>query len=288
MDIIEENFNLYANKTESDYWIKNGDGSIIPTNSTLLTDEEQFDVAKFDTFVIYGKEFIDRLSPDNIDNEKFWKVATKNFPLFSIAGGIQKFTTIDEINFAANQMTLQLGSVDHLSKLFAEKGEDVRMLEIGPGYGNILETLTTKGWDKNYYAIDINPLFEHPRVFKCNGRSIPDTIPNPMDVVYSINVFQHLSKKQRTSYYKQIFEVLKKNGTFVFGMFVETPLNKDWACWGVRDENDRKYCTFFKQLTEVDKIEELYAELEKIGYSECKQINPFVDRTNYLTFEITK
>jgi hypothetical protein len=161
-------------------------------------------------------------------------------------------------------------------------------MEIGPGYGNILEVLVSKGWDKNYYAIDINPLFEHPKVFKCDGRNIPDTIPYPMDVVYSINVFQHLSKKQRTSYYRQIFEILENNGTFVFGMFVETPLNKDWSCWGVKNDDGRNYCSFFKQLTEIDKIEELYGELEKIGYSSCKQINPIADKTHYLTFEVTK
>jgi SAM-dependent methyltransferase len=287
MDIIEKNFNLYGDKTESDYWVKSG-GNIIPTNTTILTNEEISEVTNFDGFVVYKRDFIDRLSPDNIDNEKFWKLATKNFPLFSIAGGVQNFTTIDEINFAANKLTLDLGSINHLSNLFAEKGVDVRMLEIGPGYGNILESLISKGWDKNYYAIDINPLFEHPRLFKSDGKNIPDTIPNPMDVVYSINVFQHLSKKQRTSYYKQIFEVLKENGTFVFGMFVETPLNKDWLCWGVKDDDDKKYCTFFKQLTEVDKIDDLYDELKTIGYSDIKQINPLVDKTNYLTFEVLK
>ncbi len=287
MDIIEKNFNLYANKTESDYWIINGDVKV-PTQQMILTDEEFIEFTKFDKFVVYKKEFVDRLSPDNIDNEKFWKIATKNFPFFSIAGGIQNFSTIDDIKFSANQMALKLGALDHLSNLFAKNGDEVMVLEIGPGYGNILDVLASKNWDKNYYAIDINPLFEHPRLFKCDGKNIPNTIPNPMDVVYSFNVFQHLTKKQRTSYYRQIFEILKDGGTFVFGMFVETPLNKDWNCWGVKDDNGRNYCHFFKQLTEVDKIEELCIEFEKIGYTGFKQVNQNYNVTNYLTFEITK
>lgn len=287
MDIIDKTFKLYGDKTESDYFIFH-EGIIKPTMTTIFTKKEKKEIIESEGFNIYPQTFIEKLSPDNINNEKFWKLATKNFPLFSIAGGVQTIKNVEEINITANKMALNLGVITPLSTLFAEMGEDVRMLEIGPGYGNILDVLKSNKWEKNYYAIDINPLFSFDRLFKCDGRNIPDSIPNPMDVVYSMNVFQHLSKNQRTSYYRQIFEVLKDGGKFIFGMFVETPENKNWNCWQIRDRQGRKYCMFFKQLTQIDRVEDLYKELKNIGYSEIKRINPHEDKTHYLTFEVTK
>lgn len=287
---IQKNFELYSNKTESDYWIIGPDGQKVPTQNTIFTKEDLGKIVAInegEAYTIYKKEFVDELSPDNIDSREFWKMATDKFPLFSIAGGIQPLKTIKEVNESTTRMAHQLGCLTALSNEF-ENNPNLRMLEIGPGHGNIKNLLVENGLDSNYYAIDVNPLFEHPRVYQTDGKTIPDTIPYPMDLVYSVNVFQHLSKAQRTSYYRQIFEVLKEGGVFIFGMFVITEYNKNWPCWGTRDDKGGFYCNFFKQLTKIDHIEELMGELSDVGYSKIEQINPYADKTHYLTFKVTK
>jgi SAM-dependent methyltransferase len=284
---IKKVFELYSNKTESDYWIIGSDGEKIPTQSTLLIEEDLGKYQVGEGYIVYKKEILDKLSPDNIDSREFWKIATDNFPLFSIAGGIQVLTTIEQVNEATTTLAYHLGCIDVLSKEFA-KNKNLMMLEIGPGHGNIKNLLVKNNLGDNYYAIDVNPLFEHPRIYQTDGKNIPDTIPNPMDLVYSVNVFQHLSKNQRTSYYRQIFEVLKDGGVFVFGMFVLTEKNKDWPCWGARDEQGGFYCNFFKQFTKVDHIDELIFELKNIGFFSVEEISQIPDKTNYVTFKVIK
>lgn len=286
---IKKTFELYANKTESDYWILDPNGNKVPTQVTILSQDDS-DKILFDKnsgYHVYKKEFIDELSPDNIDSREFWKTATDNFPLFSIAGGVHTFKTIDEVNDSTTVMAHQTGCLGVLANEF-NFNPKLKMLEIGPGHGNVKNLLAKNGLDDNYYAIDVNPLFEYPRIYQTDGKNIPDSIPYPMDIVYSVNVFQHLSKAQRTSYYKQIFEVLKDDGIFIFGMFVITEQNKNWPCWGTRDEQGDFYCNFFRQLTKIDHIDELMKELSDIGYTEIEQINPYSDRTHYLTFKVTK
>ena len=177
---IKKAFDLYSNKTESDYWIVGLDGSKIPTQSTILTQEDSNKVTidNENGYPLYKKEFVDELSPDVIDSREFWKMATDNFPLFSIAGGIQPFKTIEEVNKSTTTMAFQLGCLTELSNAFA-KNSNLRMLEIGPGHGNIKNLLVDNGLDGNYYAIDVHPLFEYPRLYQTDGKNIPDTIPYP-------------------------------------------------------------------------------------------------------------
>ena len=106
-------------------------------------------------------------------------------------------------------------------------------------------------------------------------------------MIYSFNVFQHLSKKQRTSYYKDIYKKLKDSGSFIFGMFVRTEENKNWTCWGGADYKGRYYTNFFKQLTEVDEIGELLDELDGIGF-DVQRISPYEKESHYLSFKCTK
>lgn len=267
-DIIDKTFDLYKNKTESDYWIELG-GKKHPTLITIHTEDEEkmFKVHKDEhqTFTVYNHEYVEKLSPDNIDSCKFWKKATDNFPLFSVAGGIQTITTIEELNELSLRSANSLGVLRVVDWVFAREPK-AKFLEIGPGHGGLQQVILDNFGDDNYYAIDVNPLFKHPRIFKTDGRTIPSEIPSELDCVYSVNVFQHLSKAQRTAYYRQIYMALKKGGIFVFGMFVINEDNKNWPIWGTRDEYGKVYCNFFKQLTEVDWEENLINELTDLGY----------------------
>lgn len=279
---IKNTFKLYGNRTESDYYVINN-GVVIPTTSTILHDSDDALVENDEGLNVFKNDFIEKLHPDNIDNKKFWKEATSRFPLFSIAGGIQNISSKYEANSVTFNMAVHIGAVGVLNKLYANKPTS-KLLEIGPGYGAICDFIGDTYGSENYWGIDINPLVDNPRIFECDGRNIPNTIPNSMDIVYSINVFQHLSKSQRTSYYKQIFEVLSVGGSFIFASYVITENNKDLPCWSVRGEDNKCYCIFFRQLTEVDIYDELIDELSYIGYD----VSVINDKTHYIAFKCVK
>lgn len=289
VDLIEKVFDLYSNKTESDYWIIHN-GERVPTMCPIVTydDEDNGVILKLsDKIIIYTPEFINALSPDNIDSNYFWKVATNKFPLFSIGGGILNIKTINELNHISSDMAFKLGVIKPI-EILLNHNRNARILEIGSGHGNFQKILEHSSFgDSNYYAIDVNPLFSHPRIFQTNGKSIPSDIPYPLDAVYSMNVFQHLSKTQRTSYYKQIYVSLKEGGIFVFGMFVITKNNRTKTLWGMRDHNDNFYCHFFRQLTIIDTEEDIKRELNNIGFS-VENLSPLEEDVHYLTFKCTK
>ena len=160
-------------------------------------------------------------------------------------------------------------------------------MEIGPGYGIIYAMLNHRYPDIQYYGIDVNPLFDCPTLYHTDGSYITDKIPNDLDIVYSYNVFQHISKKQRTKYYQQIYSKLKEGGEFHFGNFVMTKENKDWRVWGVKDEDENYYISFFKQYTLVDQYDELIKELEDIGFK-VEDCTCFPDKCHYLNFKCVK
>lgn len=283
-DKIFRNFHIYTfHKSENEYLLKLN-GKEISTDTFISTPEEEYEIK--DNVLIFSTDYAKELSPDNIDCEVFWKVATQNFPLFSISGGVQTITTKEEANTVNLVSAFNLNALKPVENAF-NKNPDCMLLEIGPGYGGLENILSGHYSNNNYYAIDVNPLFFHKNLCKCDGRNIPSEIPNGMDIVYSINVFQHLSKSQRTSYYKQIYIILKNGGSFVFGMFVITEKNKNNNKWGYQDENGGVYTSFFKQLTIVDREEELLSELEDIGF-EVRRLSAESDTNHYLTFECIK
>jgi len=93
---------------------------------------------------------------------------------------------------------------------------------------------------------------------------------NYFDIIYSVNVFQHCSQKDRFKYFQEGYDALKSGGYFIFSQFLMTNQNKNDSCWGIKDENGRGYTHFFNQLTECDWDYELNTELEKIGFKIIK------------------
>lgn len=149
------------------------------------------------------------------------------------------------------------------------------MLEIGPGYGGMKDYFQEELPHIKWHGMDINCLFKHPRLYRTDGYNIPEKLKDKnISLVYSVNVFQHLSSKQRTSYYKQIYKMLPENGLFLFGMFVtndnlEQKMGEGKWLFGQRDKNNNPYGVFFSQLTEIDTIDEASNELVEIGYTIC-------------------
>jgi SAM-dependent methyltransferase len=222
---------------------------------------------------IIDDKIIDELSPNNIDSNLFWKEAVQVAP-FASTSFSPEAKNISELNEMSLQNNhIRFGAISKLSEIF-DKKNDAKILEIGPGYGCVLSYIIENYKIDNYYAIDVNPLLKFKRLYKTDGKNIPWQIPYELDVVYSVNVFQHLTPEQRMSYYRQIKESLRVGGKFIFSMFVldyqnastYIPIDESKGCllFGCIDKNGNRYTQFFNQFTRCSTIEELVAIFKEL------------------------
>lgn len=226
------------------------------------------DIKKYDELnrkTIIKNEVVQKFHPDKINNKKFWEIAKKKFPLFSVNGTYSK--NINECNSLTLKMAKDFGMLYIIDKTIEILPYKINFFEIGYGHGNIFEAYKNKvnylGID--YYKIKELDVYDNLLVIKKSG--IPRTVKkNSQDIIYSFNVLQHCSQKDRFEYFKQSYDKLKTGGVFLGGMFLETTKNKDEKYWGLEDLNGRKYSHFFTQLTEVDTEDEFYDFVNKIGF----------------------
>lgn len=265
---IKNHFEFYKNNKIDEYFGKfngkklRGDSSKIPKGMFFQN------IRRGGACTIVSKKIVKYLTPDKINSSDFWKEAVKTYPYLSICGAFNINSIKDANDESFNKIHIPYNAIKILNE-FINRKSHVEMLEIGPGYGCIKDYVEKDFDNVKYHAIDVNPLFKHPRMFKTDGKTIPNTIPKKLDLVYSINVFQHLSPTQRTSYYKQIDARLQPGGIFIFSMFIVTPENENVKInagknklFGFKDRNKNYYCSFFTQLTKIDRIEELIAEFK--------------------------
>lgn len=260
----------------------------------VMTDEERESFAKsindpnFKGLgrTIVPKKDIMKLSPNKIDNKRFWKTLDDGYKLLAVSGNQVK----DEYN--ANILNMRSAEIQGATKIVSDKinkslwgdGDSLKILEIGFGFGAFADWSHQKigGMRNNieYYGIDINKRIDkYQNLYETDGWKIPKEIPRYLDIVYSMNVFQHLSQKQRFNYFKKAYKRLKNDGIMIFSSFIMTEENKNDPCWGLIDENGTGYCHFFNQPTEVDRDTELKEMLEKVGF----EIDKFeIKATNHL------
>jgi SAM-dependent methyltransferase len=274
--------NFSKNKVTDYQYINNGE---VVTTGLISCGEGDRDEERG---VWTNKELLTKFHPDKVNINEFWKIATKHYPHFSIAGGPPEVVerTPEEINeatlgFAHHHLGALQPIHDHGLNMLAP------VLEIGPGYGGFKEYIERCG--ATWYGIDVNPLFKCERLHKCDGRTIPSGkkwMPKKFHMVYSMNVFQHLSVSQRDSYYQQAYNRLKDGGLFLFGLFAKNGVNRDWKQhWSTRDDEGNCYCHFFNQFTLIEEEEAIKAKLEKIGF-EAEVINE--NNTHYRVFKCIK
>jgi len=219
---------------------------------------------------VVKEEAVQRFSPNNIDNKQFWSDCRELFPLISICGGKSK--NIKDVNTLNLGMSETVGILPFLNNLIANSPEKLNVLEIGFGYGSLFFEIKNKC---NYLGIDYvipKSLKRYKNFFEINQSGIPQPFLNKdaFDVVYSVNVLQHCSQRDRFIYFKQAHEALKPGGHFLFTVFLMTENNKNDACWGYVDKKGRGYTQFFNQLTECDWDYELYYVLDNIGFEVVK------------------
>jgi len=222
---------------------------------------------------------VKRFHPNNINNKDFWKISKNEFSLISVCG--TKSDNIADANKKTLDFSINVGLFNFL-KSNIKKTDNI--LEIGFGYGNVHKKIKNHC---NYVGIDYTkPKFlrKFNNLHTIDISGIPENlkIDNYYDYIYSVNVLQHCSQKDRFEYFKQGYDVLKKDGYFIFSCNLMTDINKDGYCWGFKDSSGRGYTHFFNQLTECDYEDELKEYLYKLGFKikDFRIIGPEKNKSN--------
>ena len=279
---INKLFGHYAELKTSENSIEGG----YVADTFLVTSDIKGEVVEGDGMTIITENLVERLSPHRIDSNLFWKKAVDTFAITPISR-IQ-LNTPEEINLNSwRNIHSRFWNSPFLKAKY--KGKNIpKILEIGPGYGCVKNFIDNqKNYQiivsgkpskkenlkiENYYCIDVNPLFEYERMFKTDGQTIPEEIPKDLDVVYSVNVFQHLHEEQRHDYYKQILPRLKKDGIFVMSLFVVNEENEKikfhggGKLFGWQDDKGNYYSNFFSQFIRIPWDHELLKEVYDHGF----------------------
>jgi len=215
---------------------------------------------------IVNKQAIERFHPNHINNKAFWLRAHSSFPLLSVCGGESK--SIKQANELTLNMSKQFQLFTFLQSLINKNTVPLKVLEIGFGFGNVFNEIKDKC---EYIGIDyrIPKLLKRYKNFiEIEKSGIPDFLLGEkyFDVVYSVNVLQHCSQKDRFEYFEQAYSVLKSGGFMIFSCMLMNDANENEKYWGIKDSTGRGYLHFFNQLTECDRDHELFDKLNSIGF----------------------
>lgn len=209
------------------------------------------------------KAEVELMSPDNVNSCSFWEYIEKNPEIANdaISFGATKGKTHEDVN---KQNWGLAHSLNAFSYLMLYKDEvNMPLLDIGAGYG-MLRDFVREHTKAIYQGVDVYPKFEGVLQVGPDGFTLPPAIMNTwFGMVISINVFQHLSIKQRNYYYEQIPKILHPEG--IFTMTIST-YNKDSV--NVRKpfmcaEDGKGYMCHYGQYTECQSYKEVIADLSK-------------------------
>ena len=194
----------------------------IIVNQLGLTDLDAY--AKYEELYrppnnkIITREEVELLSPDNINCIDFWKVIEEVFGVDCITNTMhenQKWTPTD-CNRRNLGLARQMGALNVIDWC-AQFSSQSSILEIGTGYGCLKHYLEPK-YCFNYTGVDVVPRVEGVIQTTPEGL-LPDSIKDrKFFIVYSCNVFQHLSTKQRESYINTAWELLEKGGFLIIAL----------------------------------------------------------------------
>jgi hypothetical protein len=241
--------------------------------------EEQFGFKTQDDFDRYYHELLseerhvtdeefDRLNPDKIDNIEFWEYLDEHFDR-AICGGVSrnhgKLESANRTEEALKMnavLTLQSGVLNYFnasSLAMSPRDFDIHILEIGVGLGSGKILLDGKQHVK-YTGIDVVPRVEG--VIQTNGNGLPPELKKrKFHHVFSSNVFQHLSKKQRLQYYDDIYNVLPDNGYFSLALQLFTPQST------IRyvNINGTPHICHYGQFTPIQTFDDVFHDITKDG-----------------------
>jgi hypothetical protein len=201
---------------------------------------------------------IELLSPDNINNNDFWKLSEELFGTNCVAnnqGGqyenekpVLSVSESNRINLGLARMMGMLNYVDMYKQYHLD------ILEIGAGYGNFKNYIEINtAFD--YTGVDVNPKLSDIIKTPLTGL-LPDSVKGKnYSIIYSSNVFQHLSSRQRTTYYQDISDLMHDNSVFIFSIVIRG---------GPKNENSydgNYYCIHYGQFTMIPTYRDIIEEL---------------------------
>jgi hypothetical protein len=235
--VIEGNYGITDLKSYGDYKMKKG-----PTGIT--------------------KEEVELLSPDNINSSSFWEYIEKNPEIAkdAVAFGLTKECSIDKVN---QQNFCLASSLNALSYVIMYKDcIGMPILDIGAGYG-MLRDFVKQNTKLTYCGVDVYPKVADVYPVAADGSTLPPNVANSsFGLVVAVNVFQHLSVKQRRHYYEQIEKIIYPN----FGIFTVTNAvylpeapQRPFKC----NDDGKFYMCHYGQYTEVQTLEEIEKDLAK-------------------------
>jgi len=202
---------------------------------SMNVSQESFDACK-DILV----ELRERLDFDKINPKEFWSACDEVFSTDPVcnssvksifASGDGNTFSVEESNRRNNKIPLHSGAFGSLdlaiqNRFIRNKNEQneitkINIAEIGSGYGAFklyLET-TYPNLDIEYTGFDVIPRSECVESVGVDGTLTEEQVEkyrNKFDIIFSSNVFQHLSKKCVSKYVEQSYEVLKPFGYTLF------------------------------------------------------------------------
>lgn len=232
------------------------------------TDLKTYQVAPKRTTPI-SPEDIALLSPDEVDCHDFWRVCKVLFGSDAVCnqapplGGTKSLLEANRRNLRLAWFSGALGWAHGIMQCLPQ----AIAVEIGPGYGSFKHFAESHHTTVSYYGFDVCPLTEDVLPMGRDGTFTEGYPVNKADFVYSSNVFQHLSPKQRLTLYRQIYEMLKPGGSFIFNLLIDLPPPKDFVYQGgARDKEGRGYMQHYGQYTQIPTFDEVTEPLRKQGF----------------------
>ena len=140
---------------------------------------------------------------------------------------------------------------------------NIPILDIGAGYG-MMKEFVKKYTKAEYHGVDVYPKFEGVLQVSPDGSTLPPAIMNTLfGIVISVNVFQHLSIKQRNHYYEQVAKILHPD-CGIFTVTISTynktaNLRKPFIC----ADDGKGYMCHYGQYVECQSYPEVIADLSK-------------------------
>ena len=226
------------------------------------------------------KENIDKPFFSNNDWKKFWEVTKKYYPLHSVAGNFHFDTKEKIVSGESSNIKDFIGDIDSL--------KNKNVLEIGFGFGGagfelLLNNINYFGIDYTYsndLCIDFKQNNEK-RFFEISESGIPNNLKTiKYDLIFSKNVFQHLTQEQRFDYIKESYSLLNNGGKLIFDVFEKSDKYV---------ERDSYSTLFFGVQTKIENEDELETYLIDCGYIFKKEIScKCCEETNVTKYECIK
>lgn len=229
----------------------------------------------------------EKLNPDIINPKVFWKATDIHFGFDTVANTQRKtethssffkdIKTFKDANDQNHRLVHWLGVTGYLDwiKYNAEyKFKKLKIGEVGCGYGSLKENYVNDTME--YIGFDVIPRFDGVvEIEGENGTFSENQIEQykgKFNLIYSFNVFQHLSKKQIEKYIEQFAYILPKNTNLILGY--------------VRSPNGITY--HYGQVIELFTENEFINILIKNGFAICAQSVEYTNRLNPICYVLEK